>query len=161
MYLCSLCNREYPSNIEKCPLEHCKFCGDTSLEMVPPKIVKDPIFILINTLFAMLIVYAFFNQEIESIGTVVIFGVGMYAVFLGIYLGAFDRRSNYYCKNCKTSLRSLLIDVQIGEYDNKPEKKEIIQSSIIPKTHHAKELIMLIGSIGSVLSIFFIFYFQQ
>ena len=161
LYLCSLCNKEYPPNIEKCPLDHCKFCGDTSLEIVPVKIVKDPIFLLINTLFGMLIVFAFFNQEIENIGGLFAGGVFMYVFGLAMYLGVSDRRSNYYCKNCRTTIRTALVDAQIGEYVVKPEKKETIQSPVILKTHHAKELIMILGSAGSILSIFLIFFFQQ
>jgi len=161
LYLCSLCNKEYPANIEKCPLDHCKFCGDTNLEIVTSKIIKDPIFILINTLFAMLMVYAFFNQENENVSLLFMFGVVMYVFGLAMYLGVADRRSNYYCKKCRTTLRTALVDVEIGQFDTKPEKKEIIQSSIVPKTHHVKELIMIIGSAGSVLGVFLIFFFQQ
>jgi len=130
------------------------------LEIISAKIFKDPIFILINTLFAILLVYAFFNQENENIGSLLIFGGVAYIFGLGMYLGIYDKRSNYYCKNCRTTLRSALVNVQVGEFDNKPEKKEIIQSSAISKTHHVKELIMIIGSIGSVLGIFLIFYVQ-
>jgi len=124
LYLCSLCNREYPKNIEKCPLDHCKFCGDTSLEIVPAKIFKDPIFILINTLFGMLIVFVYFNQEIENIGSLFVGGMVMYVFGLAMYLGVADRRSNYYCKKCRTTLRVALVDVEIGQFDTKPEKKE-------------------------------------
>ena len=156
LYLCSLCNKEYPNNVESCTLEHCKFCGETSLEMITPKIIRDPIFILINTLFALLAVYVFFNKDDDNIGMLFMFGVFLYAMGLGIFLGATDRRSLYYCKNCRTTFRTPLTKVTVGEYETKPEKKEIIQSMVVPKTHRAKEIIVILGSIGSVAGLIFI-----
>jgi len=153
MHLCSLCNKEYPSNVETCPLEHCQFCGDTNMEIIPSKIVKDPIFILINTLFALLLVYSYFNQDQgDSVGYLLFFGVFIYVFGLAMYLGVMDRRPNYFCKNCRTTLKSIITKVKIGEFENRPVKKQNIQSPRIKKSHHIKEIIMIIGSIGSVIT---------
>jgi len=151
LYLCSLCNKEFPKEVNECSLEHCKFCGNTSLEVVPMKIIKDPVFILMNTLLALVLVYAFFNKDENSSGAIAIFAGVTYIFGLVFYLIAVDKRSNYYCKNCRTMLRSVITNVEVGEYESKPENKQIIQSSI-PKTHPAKDIIMIVGSVGSVVS---------
>lgn len=161
MYLCSLCNNEYPENVEKCPLEHCRFCGDTSLEIVSAKIFRDPIFILINTLFAMLVVWSAFNREYGSSENLLVMGVFFYIIGLAAYISAMDRRSVYNCKNCRTIVKNPLTDVEIGKFDQKPVKKEVIQNPLIPKTHHVKEIIMIVGSIGSIAGLVLFFLARQ
>lgn len=156
MYLCSLCNKEFPKGVGQCTLEHCIFCGNTSLEVIPAKIVKDPVFILMNTLLAIVVIYSYFNKDESSTGLLMIFFGMIYVVGMGLYLVERDKKPNYYCKNCRTVLKNVLTNVEIGEYENKPEKKEIIQSSI-PKSHQLRDIIMIAGSVGSVISVIVIF----
>ena len=65
---------------------------------------------------------------------------------MAMYLGIVDRRSSYYCKNCRTTLKSILVNVGVGEYDKMPEKNEIIQSKTIPKSHTLKDIVMIVPS---------------
>lgn len=104
-----------------------------------------------NTLLAIIAVYSYFNKDESSTAMLMIFGGMAYVFGMVIYLGDRDKKPNYYCKNCKTMLKKIVTDVTVGEYETKPENKEIIQSSI-PKSHHLKEVIMIAGAIGSVIS---------
>ena len=45
---------------------HCTFCGNTNLKTIPASIFKDPIFVLIHTLLALVLVYSYFGVESES-----------------------------------------------------------------------------------------------
>ncbi len=155
MYYCSLCNKEYPKNVSKCVLDHCKFCGDTSLEVSSRKITNDSIFIIINTLFALLIVNGLLNTTFEYSLVSIIIGAIVYIIGMSTYLYYVDRKTRYYCKNCKTVLNAILTDVVVGEYEQKPEVKEIIQGTQSKKSH-LKEIIMILGSLGSVISVIII-----
>lgn len=52
-----------------------------------------------------------------------------------------DRKTRYYCKNCKTVLNTILTDIVVGEYEQKPEVKEMIQGTQFKKSH-LKEIII-------------------
>ena len=105
-----------------------------------------------NTLLALAMVYAFFNKEETSSGLIALFAAFMYMFAMGLYLAAVDKRSSYYCKNCRTMLKTVLTNVEVGEYENKPESKQIIQS-LVPKPHPIRDIVMIVGSVGSVISV--------
>ena len=114
--------------------------------------VHDPVFILINSLFSMLIINGIFNKEFEYIPQSIGVGTALYIFGLYVYLYFVDKNTRYYCKNCKSVVSEVLTDITVGEYAQKPELKRVSQEPIPPK-RYLKETIMILGAIGSVASI--------
>ena len=131
---------------------HCKFCGNTNLKTIQVKIFKDPIFVLIHTLLALLAVYLYFKVNSESLGvSLAMFGIIFYVFALIIFLMYWDRSPEYFCKDCGTLTR-IVTDVNIAEYEAMPERKKIVQRQE-PKQRHLKEVVTITGSVGSVVSL--------
>ena len=152
LHLCTLCNKEFSKDIRYCSLVHCEFCGNTNLRTMPSRISTDPVFVLIHTLFALMLVYLYFNVESGPFGaSFALIGVMLYLIVLSAFLMSRNKSSKHYCKDCSTVAR-IINDVVVAEYETVPEKKKVIQKKE-PKLRHLKEIIMIFGSVGSVASL--------
>ncbi|MBI1664055.1 MAG: hypothetical protein IS860_11365 [Nitrosopumilus sp.] len=94
-------------------------------------------------------------MEYNDTSPSIVFGSILYITGMCIYLRYVDRKTRYYCKNCKSILHSVLDDVKIGEYEQKPKHKEVIAGTQSRKSH-LKEIVMVLGAIGSVVSVIII-----
>ena len=134
---------------------HCTFCGNTNLKTIPASIFKDPIFVLIHTLLALVLVYSYFGVESESSGTTLaLTGIVFYSIVLIFFLMNRDGRPQHHCKDCRTVIRTVT-DVDVAEYETMPERKRTAQRQG-PKRRYLREIITISGSVGSVISLILI-----
>ena len=134
---------------------HCTFCGNTNLKTIPASIFKDPIFVLIHTLLALVLVYSYFGVESESSSiTLALTGIVFYSIVLIFFLMNRDGRPQHHCKDCRTVIRTVT-DVDVAEYETMPERKRTVQRQG-PKRRYLREIIMVSGSVGSVISLILI-----
>ena len=113
---------------------------------------KDPIFVLIHTLLALVLVYSYFGVEsVPFDANLALTGVVFYPIVLIFFLMNRDGRPQHYCKDCRTVTRTVT-DVNIAEYETAPERKKTVQRQG-PKRWHLREIIMVSGSVGSVISL--------
>ena len=134
---------------------HCTFCGNTNLKIIPASIFKDPIFVLIHTLLALVLVYSYFGVESESSSTALaLIGIVFYPIVLISFLMNRDGRPQHYCKDCRTVIGTVT-DVAVAEYETMPERKKTVQRQG-PKRRYLREIIMVSGSVGSVISLILI-----
>ena len=119
---------------------------------MPSRIFTDPIFVLIHTLLALVLVYLYFNIESGPFGaSFALIGIMLYLMALFAFLMSRDRSSKHYCRDCNTVTR-IINKVDVAEYETVPEKKKVIQKKE-PRLRHLKEIIMIFGSVGSVASL--------
>ena len=134
---------------------HCTFCGNTNLKTISASIFKDPIFALIHTLLALVLVYSYFGVESESSSiALALIGIVSYPIVLISFLMNRDGRPQHHCKDCRTVIRTAT-DVDVAEYETMPERKKTVQRQG-PKRRYLREIIMVSGSVGSVISLILI-----
>ena len=127
---------------------HCRFCGNTNLKTIQDKIFREPIFVTVHTLFALLVVYWYFVPDPASFSGLGMLSVFFYVISLAYFFMFWNKNSNYFCKDCGT-LTEAETNVEVAEYDTVPKKNDITQRKGL-KQRHLKEVIMIAGSIGSV-----------
>ena len=127
------------------------------MKIITARMFKDPVFILIHTLFALALVYSYFNEGLESFSSLPILAGMAYIVVLSMFLMFWNKNSDYYCNDCKT-MTVIVTNIEIAEYEAMPKRKMNSREQE-PKQRRKKmfETLMIFGSVASVVGL--IFYF--
>ncbi len=105
--VCSLCNKKYPENIHTCELSHCGLCGFTNLTIKKWNPIRDPISILIHTVFFILSIPAITIDSPDTIIAIVML-LMIYSIIFYFYCLNIDRRPFHFCLSCNTQPKKII-----------------------------------------------------